>query len=256
MQSVRVEDLLKSVKNFVEETIEEFHQKKIEKLVNLDIKEVISRKNPYLYKAKGLENAYDIVKSMVDYYLASQEETLFGNWLEKLAIYVCNISFGGVKSSTEGIDLEFERDSRRYYVSIKSGPNWGNSNQLNQMKRNFESIKKRLPEPLKTNAIFVEGCCYGRCGIQDKGIYYKYCGKDFWELISGVESFYIDIVEPIGYRAKEKNESYRTRYDAALNRLVKEFVELFCRQDGSVDWQRVVRFTSERRYRLRRTYTC
>ncbi|MCX8076664.1 MAG: PmeII family type II restriction endonuclease [Aquificaceae bacterium] len=251
MSSLR-ENLLEGARNFVERTIEEFHQKKIERLKELKLKSIIARKNPYLYKAKGLENAYDIVKSMVDYYLASQEETLFGSWLESFAIYVCGISFGGVKSSTEGIDLEFERNERRYYVSIKSGPNWGNSSQISQMKRNFESIRRRLTEPLKSKAVFVEGCCYCRCGIQDKGVYHKYCGKEFWELITGVESFYIDIVEPIGHKAREKNEAYSAQYDAVLNRLVGEFIRLFCRQDGAVDWERLVRFASEKGYRLRR----
>lgn len=249
-------DFWEKVNRFVEETIEEFHQKKIEKLESLDLKTVLSRKNPYLYKAKGMENAGDIVKSMVNYYLASQEETLFGDWLEKLAIYVCGICFGGTKSSTEGIDLEFERDGKRYFVSIKSGPNWGNSRQIKAMKRDFENIKRRLPEPLKSRAVFVEGCCYGRCGIVDRGIYYKYCGKEFWKLISGEENMYVDIVEPIGYKAREKNEAYKKKYDAVLNRLVGEFIELFCKEDGSLEWERIVRFVSEEGYRLirRRRY--
>ncbi|RMH00496.1 MAG: cytosolic protein, partial [Aquificota bacterium] len=93
-------------------------------------------------------------------------------------------------------------------------------------------------------SIFVEGCCYGKCGIVNKGVYYKYCGKEFWELISGIESFYIDVVEPIGRNAKEKNETYKKEYDKLINRLVKEFTNSFCKDDGSVSWEKLLKFNS------------
>lgn len=54
----------------------------------------------------------------------------------------------------------------------------------------------------------LNGCCYGRDRSPDKGLYYKYCGQTFWKFISGVESLYTDIVEPLGCKAKEKNEEF------------------------------------------------
>lgn len=238
------DELLNRVEKFISETIDDFHKRRLEKLKNLNLNTVLIRKNPYLYKAKGLEKAFDIVESIVSHYIASQEETIFGEWLESLAIFVCGLSFGGVKSSTQGIDLEFEREGFRYFVSIKSGPNWGNSSQIRAMVRDFESIRRRLTQKELNRSVFVEGCCYGRCGIRNKGIYYKYCGKDFWELISGIESFYIDIVEPIGYKAREKNQTYITEYNKLINRLAKEFMADFCEQDGSINWQKLLSFNS------------
>ncbi len=245
-----IEVLLKDVRDYCEENIVKFHEKRILKLAQAKLTDIIKRKNPYLYKAKGMENAYEIVKGLVDYYLASQEETIFGNWLEELAIFVCSRVYGGRKSSSEGIDLEFEREGVRYFVSIKSGPNWGNSSQIKQMEKNFEKIKRILPKGIK--AEFVEGCCYGRCGVINKGFYYKYCGKDFWELISGIEDFYILVVEPIGYKAKEKNKEYQVEYEKLLNRLTKDFSNLFCRKDGSINWETILKFTSLKDYKLKR----
>jgi len=84
----------------------------------------IKRKNPYLFKAKNL-SVSDLIQSILDAYLSSQEEAIFGTFLEKLAIFVSSIFIDGKKSSAQGVDLEFLRKGKHYIVSIKSGPNWG-----------------------------------------------------------------------------------------------------------------------------------
>ena len=38
-----------------------------------------------------------------------------------------------------GIDLEFDDDGCHYFVSIKSGTNWGNNAQQTEQQNNFES---------------------------------------------------------------------------------------------------------------------
>ena len=77
----------------------------------------------------------------------SQEETLFGSFLEGVAIFVCGKTFDGFKSKRVGLDLEFMRDGRYYIVSIKSGPKWANSDQINRMKTNFEANVRALQKP-------------------------------------------------------------------------------------------------------------
>jgi hypothetical protein len=67
---------------------------------------------------------------------------MFGDFLEQLAIFVNKKVYGGVKSSAEGIDLEFEKDNIKYIVTIKSGPNWGNSGQISKMKQKLQTSKK------------------------------------------------------------------------------------------------------------------
>ncbi|MEZ0361294.1 MAG: PmeII family type II restriction endonuclease [Hydrogenobacter sp.] len=248
---MKKEELLKKIENFVKDTISTFHEKRLEKLMSIRLLDIMKRKNPYLYKAKGLNTAYEIVKQIVDDFLTAHEETIFGNWLEDLAIFVCSKAFGGVKSSAQGIDLEFERDGKRYFVSVKSGPNWGNSGQIREMVMNFKKIWSRLPSAERHRSVFVEGCCYGRCGVQVKeNFYYKYCGKDFWELISGIETLYVDIVEPIGRQAREKSEKYLEEYKNLLNRITGEFIRLFCEENGSVNWEKVLKYTSTKDYKV------
>jgi hypothetical protein len=68
--------------------IEPFYEEKFKKLQNLQLKNFLSRKNPYLYKAKNATIVSELVESMLDSYLSSQEETILGNLMEKLAIYI------------------------------------------------------------------------------------------------------------------------------------------------------------------------
>ena len=123
------------------------------------------------------------MKSLLDAYLSSQEEGIFGGFLEDLAIFVNQQAYGGWKSAAEGIDLEFTKDNVRYIVSIKSGPNWGNSSQIKKMKGHFTQAQKILRQKNKGLHIrAVNGCCYGRDSKPDKGAYHKYCGQKFWKL--------------------------------------------------------------------------
>ena len=114
---------VREITKFIEAHIPEFHQKRLESLAGLKLQKVLRRKNPYLYKAKFVTNAPELVHAILDAHLSSQEEAIFGGFLEGLAIFICQRVYSGSKSSAEGIDLEFERNGIRYVVSIKSGPN-------------------------------------------------------------------------------------------------------------------------------------
>ncbi len=129
--------------DYVEANIQIFHQRRLENLQKLKLMNVVKRKNPYLFKAKNINTASEFVKTILEAHLSSQEETIFGGFLEGLAIFICTQVYDGRKSSAEGIDLEFEKDSVRYIISIKSGPNWGNSSQIKKMQDNFKSKKCR-----------------------------------------------------------------------------------------------------------------
>jgi hypothetical protein len=202
----------------------------------------LARKNPYLFKAKYLESAPDLVKQLLDAHLSSQEETIFGEFLELLAIHVCGIVFDGKKSNAEGIDLEFEKDNIRYVVSIKSGPNWGNAGQIKKMRDNFKQVKRILGQ--HKHCIAVNGCCYGRDSKPEKGDYLKLCGQSFWELISDDSEMYREIIEPLGFQAKNRNEEFQDAYARVVNLFSKRFIERFCCDDGAIDWVKLVAFNS------------
>lgn len=232
---------------YVESNIGTFHGKRIEALEGLQLDSLLRRKNPYLFKSKNLTVASDLVRSLLDAYLSSQEETLFGDFLEGLAIYVAETVHGGQKSAATGIDLEFAVGQVRYIVSIKSGPNWGNSSQIAKLRDNFAAAARVIRQGNRTaNVIAVNGCCYGRDSRPDKGGYFKYCGQEFWELLSGDADFYKRIIEPLGHNAKRRNQDFANQYGAVVNRLSRDFSDGFCESDGAIDWPKLVAFSSEK----------
>ncbi len=241
MKPLKIDDVVK----YVEENIGIFHTKRISSLDSLKLSMVLKRKNPYLFKAKYVLTAEEIVRGLVDAHISSNEETIFGDWLEGLAIFINNRIFGGWKSGIRGIDLEFDNENTRYLVNIKSGPNWGNSSQIAKMKSDFITAKRTLrTSNAKVNIVCVNGCCYGRDNRPDKGDYFKYCGQKFWGFISGNCELYTEIVEPLGHEAKQKNDEFLKAYAQRINKFTLEFAQNFCDDDGSIDWEKLVKFNS------------
>lgn len=233
------------ITEYVEEHIAVFHQKRIDSLNKLRLSTVLKKKNPYLFRAKHLLTAEQIIKGLTDAFISSNEETIFGDWLEGLAIFVNQKVYDGRKSGITGIDLEFDKENIRYIVAIKSGPNWGNSSQIAKMKADFLTAKRTLRTSNSGLIITaVNGCCYGKDNNPDKGDYFKYCGQIFWHFISGDKNLYTNIIEPLGYKAKEKNEVFLESYAVMINKFTKEFANEFCMDTGHIDWMKLVEFNS------------
>jgi len=233
------------VSKYVEDNIGTFHQKRISNLDRLKLSKVLERKNPYLFRAKHLLTAEEIVKGLVDAHISSNEETIFGDWLEGLAIFINGKVYGGWKSGIPGIDLEFDKGSVRYIVNIKSGPNWGNSSQIAKMKSDFRTAAKTLRTSNSgINVTAVNGCCYGKTRTSDKGDYYKYCGQEFWEFISGDSDLFVEIIEPLGHKAREKNAEFQQSYSQMINKFTMQFGAGYCDDNGSINWIKLLKHNS------------
>lgn len=238
---------LRLVKAFIGEHIgPDFHEKKLAKLKALTLDTILKRKNPYLFKAKGAVTANDLIEAVLDATVSSGEETIFGNFLEKIAILVSKEAYGGKKSSTSGLDLEFQHGGKYYIVTIKSGPNWGNSDQIKKMQSNFTKAKKTLRTSGgigKAEIVAIEGCCYGKDDSPEKGDYQKLCGQRFWKLMSGRDALYRELIEPLGTSATERNAVLVTLRAQKLNQFTQVFLAKFC-DTGLINWDKLVRYNS------------
>ncbi len=230
-----------------------FYENRLNNLKQLNLHGVLKRKNPYLFKAKNIEVAGELVKSIVDAFLSSQEETIFGNLLEGFAIYVSKSVCGGFKSELKSVDLEFMRDGAYHIVGIKSGVNWGNSDQVNKMRDNFKAAREILRGRGVTNEIVaVNGCIYGKDNVpfkQHKDAdkqYYKYAGQEFWHFISGDHQLYQEIIRPIDNEARQKDEAFKKAYAAKVNEMTVAFTRDFMTDDHQIDWGRLVDYVSKR----------
>ena len=239
----------KEVTQYVEQHMPDFHRARLESLSKLQLLEVLRRKNPYLLKAKGLVTPRDLVKAILDAFLSSQEETLFGGFLEGLAIFIAQKTYKAHgKASARGIDLEMDKDGKRYFVAIKSGPSWGNSSQIEKMRTDFKTAQKIYRQNGRALPVeCVNGCCYGRQSraSEDKGDYIKLCGQRFWEFISGDEELYVRLIEPIGHKAKERNEEFLAQYELVLDDFTGIFREHFCDTKNKILWDKLTQASSK-----------
>lgn len=236
------------VREYVNANIGEFHSRRINSLQSLDIKSLI-KKNPYLFKAKNVLTAADLVNGFMDAFLSSSEEEHFGMFLEGLAVFVAQQTSGGYKSELEGVDLEFANRGVHYVVQIKSGPNWGNSSQQNRLQQDLATAVSQVRrENAGMDVQAVLGICYGKTRTSYLRGYLKVVGQNFWYFISENKNLYTEIIEPIGYRAREHNHEYERNKAMAVNTLTQEFSQTFCHQQGvmrgAIDWERLLEETS------------
>ncbi|MCK4589358.1 MAG: cytosolic protein [Nanoarchaeota archaeon] len=214
---------------------------------NTNLRSLLQKKNPYLFRAKNIITAQELVASFLDARLSASEEKIFGDFLEDLAIFVAQKTLNAKKSTGSGIDFEYRKGDKIVVVSVKSGLNWGNSSQWKALENNFKKAQKVLMQSSHVNNVqCVLGVSYGKARTTLKrGIILQICGQNFWYMISGSDSFYKDIVRPLGHKAKELNESFNEKKAQLVNKLTKEFLEDFCTNDGKILWEKVVKYNSE-----------
>ena len=236
---------LDRVCDYVNDTIVDFHQRRINSLERLTLARLL-KKNPYLFRAKHIITAGHLMESLLDAFLSSSEEKLFGDFLEGLAIYVAQETCNGHKSASQGIDLEFISRGTHFLVSIKSGTNWGNSSQHAKLAQDLSNGVIRVRQSrTQMNVQAVLGICYGKTKTTyQKSGYLKVVGQNFWYLISDNRDLYTDIIEPIGYRAREHNKAFDGERARVTNRFTQEFIVAFCDEQGNIDWPRLVEFNS------------
>lgn len=236
---------LDEVREYVNNNIITFHDNRLAILKRLKLISLL-KKNPYLFRAKDITKASELIEGTLSAFLSSSEEKLFGDFLEDLAIFVASKTADGRKSASTGVDLEFTKNDIHYVVSVKSGPNWGNASQHKKLAQDLRDAEIRLKQSNKIKAVQTTlGICYGKTKTAfTKDGYLKVVGQNFWSLISGNQNIYAEIIEPIGYKAKEHNDEFKTNESAVINNLTKAFIDNYCDSTGVIDWKKVIEFNS------------
>lgn len=222
--------------------LERFYANRLNNLEKLSLRKVLAKKNPYLYRALGVEKASEIVEGIMVAHVSSSDETIFGNcFFEPLA----RLASGGKVADGEGVDFVVECGDKILAVAVKSGPNWGNADQHKRQSTNFDALRKRL---YKIQKQFDPLCgqCYGRQTSEptDNARYRRRSGKVFWEEITGKPDFYLNLVRLMKEVPARNRPKYRALWEQAVNRFTAEFISDFCTKNGAIDWDKLVKFGS------------
>ncbi len=105
----------------------------------------------------------------------------------------------------------------------------------------------KLAQQAKKRFIPIIGYGYGKKRTSSRGMpkfYHELAGKAFWAELTGDEDFYIKLIKLMDKIPEKYVEEFDAAYQRAANRLVKEFTNQFCLEDGSIDWEKLVVFNS------------
>jgi hypothetical protein len=233
------------VLRFIDENIVKLYDTETGALSRLEVGTLFMGRNPYLMTFVGISSVPDLIADAVDQFLSRIEEELLNDFLRDLAVFVAQKTCNGHKSAAPGVDLEFLNKGVHYVVSIKSGPNWGNSSQQNTLERDLKNAVVRVKQSRHgANIQPVLGICYGKTKTGYVRGYLKVVGQNFWYLISENKRLYTDIIEPIGHRAKEHNDAFLLEKSKVVNRFTKAFIDEFCDHSGAIDWVSLVELNS------------
>ncbi len=230
------------LEDLIRRSLDEFYQRRIKKLSELKLRSVLRKKNPYLFRAVGVQDAYEIVDEILRAYMSSSDETIFGDAFFEPIAKLCS---GGTVSPSEGVDIAIETDTVYKAVAVKSGPNIFNSSQAKRQDQEFRSLRSRL---LKLHKQFdaLLGHAYGRKSSDPKNnrIYRIRSGQVFWEELTGDSDFYIKLIHLMRDHPKQHRTTFEEEWHKAVNRFVHDFLNNFGNPDGSIDWEKLLCFNS------------
>jgi hypothetical protein len=230
------------LEELIRKSLDDFYRRRISKLSGLKLREALKKKNPYLFRAIGIQKSSELVDRLLRDYMSSSDEGIFGDAFFEPIAKICS---GGSVSGSGGIDVTIE--TRNFYkaVSVKSGPNIFNSSQAKRMNDEFMELRSRM---YKLNKRFdaLLGHGYGRKQSEpnSKRIYRVRSGQAFWEELTGDSEFYIKLIRLMGSHPEKHRVQFDNEWAKAVNRFDKELLNEFLNNDGSIDWEKLVQFNS------------
>ena len=234
------------------ERLESFHARRLAKLDAIKITGLL-KKNPYLYRAIGHVAASDYVRAVLDAFVSSSDETIFGNeFFEPLAQWAAEQAYRGQNGVTvqagggAGYDFSIETPTEYKAVAVKSGTNIFNAQSSKQQTTELDAVQSRIRKAKKVFHPII-GYGYGRKRQKDADPkVLKLAGQAFWAEITGEEDFYQRISSALGGKPTQLAMEFEKAYAQARNRLEKAFMDAYVDVEGNIDWPQLIAFNSAR----------
>lgn len=206
------------------------------------------KKNPYLYRALGLNRPADFIEQLLIARISSSDETIFGNdFFEPLAVFAAQQAQPDahvVVGAGAGQDIAIETAREYLAISVKSGTNIFNSQSEKGQSAEFNQLQARLK---KLGKMFrpIIGYGYGRKSEPKKASpVERLAGQQFWQLLTGEVDFYLRISHAMEAFANDHAAAFKQALDTKQNALLREFMIDFVEAAGTIRWDAVVAFSS------------
>ena len=228
----------------IKQQLDVFYNRRIQTLSNLDLWKTLQRKNPYPFRAIGMQNGSEIVKQLLQVYISASDEGIFGDaFFEPIVKAIRK----GVEANEVGMDIVIETPDTYKVVQIQSDPNWGNADQKRKLYDNFKEARERfIGKQVKKQFVALLGQCYGR-GVSepnDRRVYATRSGQAFWEELTGDPDFHLQLIRLMKDYLTKHRPDYQNAWNKAVNRFTREFLKHFGTEDGEINWEKITQLNS------------
>jgi hypothetical protein len=215
-------------------------------LKSIDRKEIffpnlLSKCNPY-----ELVVNCDTIESVVDFIMSNHKQTssktIWGNYLELIAVKICSLTFNGFKSKEQCIDLEWTIDGKNQYRGWKSSPKWCNADQKRAVNNKEKSMKNG-----ENFGSFKVLTSYGKTTKRTTtNSFVQLSGQDAWEEISNDNELYNKIMVGVELNRNIIGQFLENIYISDRDKSIDWFTTNFTNEDKTINFININKYVSSR----------
>jgi hypothetical protein len=214
-------DFLK-IDNYIRiKVVRSFYSKRIQRLDKLTPELLLKSRNPFLSAVTGVSDIGSWLDVNINTWSASSDETILGNLLDQLSMYISRLLWNAKTKKPIGADIDFIRNGCRYVIELKSGEHWGNSAQYKTLVDRFSSIvaehKSLYDIPIEP----ILGIYYGPSGCNKsyRG-YTKICGPSFWEFLTESPDFHKHLLSRLSLVSSQTISKLKNKQEKTVSRIL------------------------------------
>ncbi len=228
-----------NLEQVVRQCLDSFYAKKLRSLRKLTLTSLLLRKNPYLYRALGIQDPVQLVQAMMDAYISSSDETIFGKaFFEEVVLQYGKVRRSGIT----GTDFIRETDTDYVVISLKSGPHAFSASQYDKQNADFTKVFQTLREQgIRKHIDLVLGMSYGQVSPRRASnyVYRISSGRQLWEELTGDPGFYVKLLDIIGDYSVQKRIAYELEKQNVVQQFTAEFIATYT-EAGTINWNALV----------------
>jgi hypothetical protein len=214
--------------------------------------ERIKRKEISFPKLLSKCNPYELVvncqtvESLVDFIMGSHKQTssqtIWGNYLESIAVKVCEKNLNGIKSKEECTDIEWFCDGVKHFRGWKSSPKWCNADQKRVV--NLKETELKNTEDFGSYKVLTS---YGKTTKRiTTNSFVQLSGQEAWEEISNDNELYNKIMVGIELNRNIIVQFIESIYISDRERIIPWMEDNFLNDNNTINFIKINKYVSSR----------
>jgi hypothetical protein len=202
---------------------------------------LLSKCNPY-----ELVVNCQTVESLVDFIMGSHKQTssqtIWGNYLESIAVKVCEKNLNGIKSKEECTDIEWFCDGVKHFRGWKSSPKWCNADQKSVV--NLKETELKNTEDFGSYKVLTS---YGKTTKRiTTNSFVQLSGQEAWEEISNDNELYNKIMVGIELNRNIIVQFIESIYISDRERIIPWMEDNFLNDNNTINFIKINKYVSSR----------